>query len=272
MVATKVYLFACFLVLVTGIYFHRVPPPRDLNHQDIYDSFQGVFPDAEDYDHFYLVLQWPPTFCNLAPNKCHKNATKFTYFTIHGLWPQKKNGGGIICTSGPAFDYDKLAREKKLIERMKKFWPNLRGKDEQFWGDEWNKHGRCIGLEQNDYFNRAANVYANENISSLVEELEKHEIHEGKSYRIEQYKEAIKSSRLNVTPNFQCNEHGQVQQLLEVKLCVCKKGTKFQDCTYKVGQCSTTSLIRFPHEWNKITHRPDADAVEENFRIALSAP
>lgn len=59
---------------------------------------------------------------------------------------------------------------------MEKFWPNLEaGKtDEVFWNHEWNKHGRCIGLDQNVYFNRSVNVYDTKNISSLVEELKKH--------------------------------------------------------------------------------------------------
>ena len=80
--------------------------------------------------------------------------------------------------------------------------------------------------------------------------------------------QAIENSRLHVTPRFHCNGSGQEKQLLEVRLRVCKNGTEFRDCTFGTGQCDT-SRIRFP-KWDKITKRPNA--VEENFRIALSAP
>lgn len=42
----------------------------------------------QNYSFFYLVQQWPKTFC-LNNTDCPGNIPN--YFTIHGLWPQPKN-------------------------------------------------------------------------------------------------------------------------------------------------------------------------------------
>lgn len=41
---------------------------------------------TSDYKDFYLVHQWPATFCSLPNKTC--NSPPINYFTIHGMWPQ----------------------------------------------------------------------------------------------------------------------------------------------------------------------------------------
>lgn len=111
---TKVYLLVFFFVLVIGFYSHRVVPrdrgDHNLDHQDTYNYFRRVLvsPGDQDYDYFYLALQWPPSLCNTPPNKCRTDVKNFTYFTIHGLWPQKQNGRRITCTNGTALNITKV--------------------------------------------------------------------------------------------------------------------------------------------------------------------
>ncbi len=57
------------------------------------------------YDFFYLVQQWPRSYCNTGKATCI--ATKIPkYFTIHGLWAQLKNGQPVHCTPRPPLQSD----------------------------------------------------------------------------------------------------------------------------------------------------------------------
>lgn len=56
----------------------------------------------QNYSFFYLVQQWPKTYC-FNNTDCPDNIPN--YFTIHGLWPQPKN-----------------AREGFLIYCCKTYW------------------------------------------------------------------------------------------------------------------------------------------------------
>src|SRR5262249_34848401 len=63
------------LILVSSSVGAPPPPPPPL-------------PPPPSPDFNYLVLQWPPSVCNLNPKFCRKAAVK-EEFTIHGMWPQK---------------------------------------------------------------------------------------------------------------------------------------------------------------------------------------
>ncbi|KAE8010283.1 hypothetical protein FH972_006667 [Carpinus fangiana] len=82
---TKVYTSACFLVLVIGVYFQRVPRLVQ--------------------DHDWVNFQGAP----LEP----------------------------------------------LPGCMNESWPDLKGDNMGFWKYEWDRHGSCIGLDQEIYFNKA---------------------------------------------------------------------------------------------------------------------
>ena len=49
------------------------------------------------YDFFYLVMQWPNSFCNSGRVSCHPPPIS-NYFIVHGLWPQQTGVSRISCT------------------------------------------------------------------------------------------------------------------------------------------------------------------------------
>lgn len=59
--------------------------------------FFSISVNSQNYDFFFLVLQWPPTFCNFVfPNKCDQPIP--AEFSIHGFWPHV-----VSCASIPAY-------------------------------------------------------------------------------------------------------------------------------------------------------------------------
>jgi len=74
-------------------------------------------------------------------------------FSIHGLWPQyDRNHWPQFCTHN-TFDFNRL--EPDIIERLHQHWHSSRGKDRNFWKHEWQRHGTCTGMTENEYFQKA---------------------------------------------------------------------------------------------------------------------
>ena len=92
--------------------------PRD-PIQDIYDSFQGVFPDDNNYDYFLLALQWPTSVCNTREYNCTIDVKHFSNFTVHGLWPHTSGGHSINCTNtGTPFDPTKVLYNMIIVSHF----------------------------------------------------------------------------------------------------------------------------------------------------------
>ncbi|EEE68746.1 hypothetical protein OsJ_27436 [Oryza sativa Japonica Group] len=48
---------------------------------------------AQDYDFFFLVLQWPGSYCDTKQSCCYPRSGKpAADFGIHGLWPNRDDG------------------------------------------------------------------------------------------------------------------------------------------------------------------------------------
>ena len=128
-------------------------------------------PTLGAYDYYQLVLQWAPTYCTGQKN-CRIPSP--VNFTIHGLWPSDSITGKIpaCSTTGVPFNrtvvnfqthyisnnyssiYIYISYLNSMIQyeflqitsltsELHSEWPNLAGKDEDFWKYEWTKHGKC---------------------------------------------------------------------------------------------------------------------------------
>ncbi|KAL0947455.1 hypothetical protein HGRIS_013562 [Hohenbuehelia grisea] len=70
-------------------------------------------------------------------------------WTIHGLWPDKCDGG-YEESCDPARSYDDISAilndhgAKDTLDFMSQFWLDNKGDNEKFWKHEWNKHGTCM--------------------------------------------------------------------------------------------------------------------------------
>lgn len=93
---------------------------------------------ADEFDYWILALSWSPQYCEERANdpQCRRQYD----FVVHGLWPQFEKGYPEFC--GPREDV-----EDSLVQRMLSLMPSP-----SLIRHQWNKHGTCSGLSQEDYF------------------------------------------------------------------------------------------------------------------------
>ena len=97
-----------------------------------------------------------------------ENKNKFYYlslikedndtWSIHGLWPQYDNNKYPTFCKKVNFSYEKL---EPIISELKMFWYSNKGKNDDFWKHEWQKHGSCMFIPMNEfsYFNKTLELY-----------------------------------------------------------------------------------------------------------------
>jgi len=114
------------------------------------------------YDYLMLVQQWAITECQDA-FKCKAQAT---YFTLHGLWPEREDGTyPTSCAQGKAYDSTVMA---PLLPQLNTYWPSLNGVSDSFWNHEYTKHGRCAVdafPTQLEYFSGTLSLLSTYNVS-----------------------------------------------------------------------------------------------------------
>lgn len=89
------------------------------------------------------------------------------HFTIHGLWPNYKDGGWPeFCDSENTFDESKI---EDLKEQMEEEWPSFMGNNDDavFWKHEWEKHGTCatdVLPDEHKYFKTVLKLHYRYNL------------------------------------------------------------------------------------------------------------
>lgn len=97
------------------------------------------------FDHYVLALTWMPAFCALDGDRrgdprCA--AGQRAGWMVHGLWPQHRGGTWpeYCQTARRPPSRAETAAEAALFGSSGAAW------------HQWNKHGRCTGLEARDYY------------------------------------------------------------------------------------------------------------------------
>jgi ribonuclease T2 len=107
-----------------------------------------ITPKADgDFDFYVLVLSWSPTHCSSDNGRGRDDDLQCRSgrpygFVLHGLWPQYERGYPQNCDS----DAPRNVADAVMNEALK-ISPS-----EQLVQHEWEKHGTCSGLSQEDYF------------------------------------------------------------------------------------------------------------------------
>lgn len=104
-----------------------------------------------DFDYYVLVLSWSPTHCSSDAGRGRDDelqcrAGRPYGFVMHGLWPQNERGYPQSCAS----DQPRVVSSMVMRDALKL------SPSEQLIQHEWEKHGTCSGLSQEDYFATAA--------------------------------------------------------------------------------------------------------------------
>jgi ribonuclease T2 len=85
------------------------------------------------------VLQYAPALCG-ASLKCPGLTPSWSYFTLHGLWPENSDGTYPQNCANAPFN---PAAVSNITDELSKYWVSLAGPSETFWAHEWEKHGTC---------------------------------------------------------------------------------------------------------------------------------
>ncbi|KAM3364550.1 hypothetical protein ACQJBY_014728 [Aegilops geniculata] len=212
---------------------------------------------AEEFDFFYLVQQWPGSFCDTKKGCCFPDTGKpATDFGIHGLWPnyakcktrgeldgalemvtkRKKKCWPENCNSEPL----KLWEIKDLVTELDANWPTLAckgGKSIEFWTHEWEKHGTCSNLDQHGYFATALGFKARHNLTGILAGAGILPS-DSETYFLSSIRDAIKEGT-GFTANLECNRGvaGETQ-LFQVYQCIDRAGENLIDCPLPMqGNC-----------------------------------
>ncbi|KAF4089996.1 hypothetical protein AMELA_G00044640 [Ameiurus melas] len=171
----------------------------------------------KEWTKLIVTHHWPQTFCSME--KCTAN---FSYWTLHGLWPDT----GSECNVSWHFNASLIA---DLLPEMKTFWPDLlKPNSTAFWKHEWTKHGTCAAHAeamntQHKYFSKALELYHKLDLDSV---LKKSNIVPSENYyKLTDVEECISNS-YGVTPKIQCVSHGkesEFQTLGQIEICFDKQ-------------------------------------------------
>jgi len=107
-----------------------------------------------------FAASYQKDFCKIHHTKECKFSKNWDYFTIHGLWPKKKNCSGI--------KHFRLSHN--LWEELKIYMPSNYLKKH-----EWLKHGRCYTKEPEIYFKDMLILIKQVNNSPIKEFFIKHQ-------------------------------------------------------------------------------------------------
>ncbi|XP_003574555.3 ribonuclease 1 [Brachypodium distachyon] len=203
---------------------------------------------AQDYDFFFLVLQWPGSYCDTKKSCCYpKSGKPAADFGIHGLWPNRDDGTyPQDCNPDNAFDPSKVS---DLLGSMRKNWPTLAcptNDGVRFWGHEWEKHGTCAEnlFDEHGYFSTALRL---RDQLRVLDALRSGGISpDGGYYTLSAIKGAIQQGT-GFEPFVECNrdESGN-SQLYQLYFCVDAGATKFVECPVSPGGRPCGNRIEFP--------------------------
>lgn len=96
-------------------------------------------------DFYVLSLSWVPSYCARRGDKADRSlcdAVPSYGFVVRGLWPQYNQGYPLNC---PGADGDKISPAN--LHAIAHIMPRT-----GLAAREWQTHGRCSGLDQDDYF------------------------------------------------------------------------------------------------------------------------
>jgi len=108
-----------------------------------------------EFDYYVLVLSWSPTHCSGRAGRGRDDDMQCRSgrpfgFVLHGLWPQYERGYPQACESDEPREVS-----SSNMDRALKVAPS-----ENLVQHEWEKHGTCAGLAQDDYFSTAIAAYS----------------------------------------------------------------------------------------------------------------
>ncbi|KAJ7540042.1 hypothetical protein O6H91_11G120200 [Diphasiastrum complanatum] len=202
--------------------------------------------NAQGFDFFYFVLQWPGSYCDTSSSCCYPTTGKpASDFSIHGLWPNYNNGGyPSSCDPNNPFD---ISQVSDIESQLQTSWDSLScpsSDGTSFWTHEWDKHGTCAEslFSQHAYFQSALNLRSSVNPLGGLSAAGINP--DDGAYSLTAIQNALTSS-LGHTPGVQCSSDASGNnQLYQLYICVATDASTLIDCpVFPTSGCSSTVLF-----------------------------
>jgi ribonuclease I len=150
-----VVLLVCVLKLMDAYEFDRIKEDCDKYPKvGCYSSHPecifGEPPFGAPTNEYILALQ------NWQHRRDHENHTGNNGVKIYGLWKSRCQCPNHAARDTP-FEPDKISRA--TLEKMVDNWSGGLPSDCFLWKHEWACHGICTGLDMEDYFRTAIELY-----------------------------------------------------------------------------------------------------------------
>lgn len=100
--------------------------------------------EAGEFDYYAMALSWSPQHCAVKPAD-REQCSRQLGFVLHGLWPQYQRGYPSNCTG------------EQLYPGMEEAFPGLYP-SRFLYRHEWDKHGTCSGLTQQQFHQLASDL------------------------------------------------------------------------------------------------------------------
>jgi ribonuclease T2 len=107
---------------------------------------------AGQFDYYLLSLSWSPQYCARPEARDDRlQCEGHNYgFVLHGLWPQYRRGSAQFCTST-----EPRRVKPQIVDEMLPIMVSP-----ELIEHEWQRHGTCSGLAQEQYFAAARQAFA----------------------------------------------------------------------------------------------------------------
>ncbi|MBF9002554.1 ribonuclease T2 family protein [Vibrio nitrifigilis] len=176
---------------------------------------------ANNYDSYVLAMSWQPGFCEHVSyqgvkQECdHLNQGDITinHLTIHGLWPNKQACGIHYgnCSDSP------LNLKTDTVKAIAPWMPNFYYST-SFGTHEWNKHGSCQSLDDDDYFLLAKQLVEKFDASHLGDYLRTHLGQNVQTKQMRTELDATLGRRVVSRMRLSCSKQGAQRYLTEIRV------------------------------------------------------
>lgn len=173
---------------------------------------------------FYLVRQWPTTYCSVEA-QCTTDPAR-NAFSIHGLWPNYDRGGYPENCTNVRYDPSTVS---SIRSEMTAAWESYSEPNDRFWAHEWECHGTCTKLEQADFFRTVLELNQKYNLEEALQSAGIVPDNDA-SYSTKDMSDAIKEA-YGVDPTIRCaNRRLRGEQLLDSVFMCFNENLQPEDC------------------------------------------
>lgn len=196
-------------------------------------------------DHIILAVQWPPGVCHTSRRRCKSSLNQFT---IHGAWPNYREGSGPAFCCGQPFHESLVGEQRPQLQTK---WQTLfPGSSSSFWKHEWEKHGTCAKSPmfrgQQSYFNQTLSLFDKLDLLSWLQEsgITARQANDG-TYDAPSFQQAIEKHINGKRIRIDCKRSRKQRESVFVGVHICYDPVTldFTDCVVKKSSCGQLKFI-----------------------------